>query len=130
MCRQSIRDLRHETEKLSTRLAMRKAQKSFLESADTNVCTSLLPKVGKSFSNPVLEQRKRHFLDECRKQLVKLGIEAATSNRKIYVPSFTISLRILNPRTPRKRMSILHVLQKSRKDGFYQVKMRNTNKSY
>ena len=81
MCRQSARNLQYETEKLFTRLAMRKAQKSFLESTtDSSVCSSLRPKVGKCFSNPVLEERKRQALDECRMQLVALGIEEANSD--------------------------------------------------
>ena len=81
MCQQAIKNLRSTTLKLSSQLAMRKAQKLFLETAsESNVCTSLRPKVGKRFSNPTLEARKSALLDECRKNLVKLGIEEASND--------------------------------------------------
>ena len=63
---------------ISGKLARRKSQRSFLETTlKWDLCSSIRPKIGKSFSNDETELLKSQCLEDCRVKLVQLSIEDA-----------------------------------------------------
>ena len=76
-----ISDLKKSVASVSSRLAHRKSQRSFLDTVlKWDLCSSVRPKIGKSFSSRVHESQKSEFLEECRVNLVKISIDEADSD--------------------------------------------------
>ena len=66
---------------LSTRLAFRKSQRLFLDTVlKWDLCSSIRPKIGKSFHNPELDSLKSEHLEECRVKLVRICIAEANND--------------------------------------------------
>ena len=68
--------------KLLSKIQTLEAQKSLLtetinqkELLDSNIISSLQPRVGKEFQNTEIEQRKQSILRETRKKLLRLAIK-------------------------------------------------------
>ena len=66
---------------ISSKLAYRKSQRSFMDLAlQSDICSSIRPKIGKVFVDPNLENLKQQHLDDCRKKLIEICIIEADSD--------------------------------------------------
>ena len=74
-------NIKHSIVSTSSKLAYRKSQRSLLDLArQSDICSSIRPKVGKVFLDPVLENLKLEHLDECRKKLLEVSILEADND--------------------------------------------------
>ena len=63
---------------LTTKLGRKKSQRTLLQSSkQSDILTSIRPKVGKKFSNAVFEREKCECLERCRQELIDIAIKEA-----------------------------------------------------
>ena len=63
---------------LTIKLGRKKCQRALLESSkETDILTSIRPKVGRIFSDAVFEKEKQECLERCRQELILLAIREA-----------------------------------------------------
>ena len=74
-------DIKRSVVNISSKLAFRKSQRSLLDLAfQSDLCSSIRPRVGKVFSDPNLEQLKLKHLDDCRKKIIEVSIHEADTD--------------------------------------------------
>ena len=69
-----------EAKSIAKSLTHRKSQKSLLLTGCNDLHTSLRSKIGRVFNTTTFEQRKSDRLEECTRDMVKIGLDEATQD--------------------------------------------------